>query len=70
MLTKSFSIGYILTTIFGLFFENTKGKTKNDLDPLFWRLYFIIGAIPSLIRLIILIVYYNFESPLFYMLNN
>ena len=56
--------------IAGTFFEVTKDKTIEQINPYFWRAYFLFGAIPSFIRLVLMLTYYNFETPVFYLKNN
>ncbi|KAM3132319.1 hypothetical protein pb186bvf_015649 [Paramecium bursaria] len=56
--------------IAGTFFEDTKDKTIEQINPYFWRAYFLFGAIPSFIRLVLMLTYYNFETPVFYLKNN
>jgi hypothetical protein len=33
-----FSLGYLLTCVFGLFFVNDKGKSYEEINPYYWRI--------------------------------
>ncbi|KAM3132318.1 hypothetical protein pb186bvf_015648 [Paramecium bursaria] len=66
LLSSTFSVGYFLTMIYGIFFQDTLNLNKSDADPFFWRIYFFVGGIPSLIRLIVQLTICNFDTPKYY----
>ncbi|CAD8042815.1 unnamed protein product [Paramecium primaurelia] len=71
ILSTVFSFGYFLTMLYGVWFPTTDNITSPDqLNQYFWRIYFFVGGIPSLIRIIVMKTIYNFQTPIFYIQNN
>ena len=57
ILSTVFSFGYFLTMLYGVWFPSTE---EGEVDEYFWRIYFFVGGIPSLIRIIVMNTIYNF----------
>lgn len=64
-----FSLGYTLTSSIGLYFVNDKGKEKSEIHSLYWRIYILAFAVPSLLRIILMTFVINFETPYHYILT-
>lgn len=66
ILSAVFSFGYFLTMLYGVWFPNP----SEEVDQVFWRVYFFVGGIPSLIRIIVMKTIYNFQTPIYYLRIN
>ena len=55
-----------MTTIFGALFYDQELETDVYISPWFWRTYFNITSIFSLARIILILKFVTFETPLYY----
>jgi hypothetical protein len=50
----SLASGTLICNLWGLFFVDTDGLTKKDINPYFWRGYFVFGTFFIILRTILL----------------